>query len=101
MVWPVDEKPDAIMDQLPAEVPIVFSRAEFDEFARLSGDDNPIHIDPAFAAEPKFGRTVAHGMLIFAATQAALTRTAFSIACGSSPGLRPPRRRATRYGLRR
>lgn len=64
------------MDQLPAEVPIVFSQAEFDEFARLSGDDNPIHVDPSFAAETKFGRTVAHGMFIFAATQAAVTRIA-------------------------
>ena len=24
-----------------------FSQGDFDEFARLSGDDNPIHVDPA------------------------------------------------------
>jgi 3-hydroxybutyryl-CoA dehydratase len=43
----------------------VFTQADFDEFARLSGDDNPIHVDPAFAARTKFGRTVAHGMFLY------------------------------------
>lgn len=42
-----------------------FTPADFDAFARLSGDDNPIHVDPAFAARTKFGRTVAHGMLLY------------------------------------
>jgi acyl dehydratase len=39
---------------------------DFDRFARLSGDDNPIHVDPAFSARTSFGRTVAHGMLLYA-----------------------------------
>lgn len=41
-----------------------FSQADFDRFARLSGDANRIHVDPAFAAQTRFGRTVAHGMLL-------------------------------------
>ena len=41
------------------------TQAEFDAFARVSGDDNPIHVDPAFSARTRFGRTVAHGMLIY------------------------------------
>jgi acyl dehydratase len=41
-----------------------FSQADFDRFAALSGDDNPIHVDPAFSARTKFGRTVAHGVLL-------------------------------------
>lgn len=42
-----------------------FSQAEFNEFACLSGDDNPIHVDPYFAAKSAFGRPVAHGMLLY------------------------------------
>jgi acyl dehydratase len=38
---------------------------EFDRFARVSGDDNPIHVDPEFSARTAFGRTVSHGMLIY------------------------------------
>ena len=41
------------------------TQAEFDAFARVSGDDNPIHVDPAFSARTRFGRTVSHGMLIY------------------------------------
>ena len=41
-----------------------FSQADFDAFARLSGDNNPIHTDPDFAARSRFGRTVAHGLLL-------------------------------------
>ena len=41
------------------------TQAEFDAFAQVSGDDNPIHVDPAFSARTTFGRTVSHGMLIY------------------------------------
>lgn len=41
-----------------------FSQADFDAFAALSGDDNPIHVDPDFSARTRFGRTVAHGALL-------------------------------------
>ena len=40
-------------------------QADFERFALLSGDDNPIHVDPEFAARTGFGRTVAHGMLLY------------------------------------
>ena len=42
-----------------------FSQSDFNRFAALSGDDNPIHVDPAFSARTKFGRTVAHGMFLY------------------------------------
>lgn len=37
---------------------------DFDRFAKLSGDDNPIHVDPGFSATTRFGCTVAHGVLL-------------------------------------
>jgi acyl dehydratase len=51
-----------------------FTQEDFERFARLSGDDNPIHVDPIYAAGTRFGRPVAHGMLLFAAAQAAINR---------------------------
>ena len=53
---------------------------EFRAFARLSGDDNPIHTDPAYAVTHPFGRPVSHGMLIKARLWA-LARQA-----GAEPG---------------
>lgn len=41
------------------------TQAEFDRFAQVSGDDNPIHVDPDFSARTTFGRTVSHGMLLY------------------------------------
>ena len=43
----------------------VLLQSDFDRFAALTGDDNPIHCDPAFAASSHFGATVAHGMLLY------------------------------------
>ena len=40
------------------------TQADFDRFAALSGDDNPIHVDRAFSARTRFGRTVSHGILL-------------------------------------
>ncbi len=42
-----------------------FTQENFDLFAKLSRDDNPIHVDPEFAATTRFGRTVAHGMMLY------------------------------------
>jgi acyl dehydratase len=56
------------------DVSLVFTQEQFDEFARLSGDDNPIHVDATFAAGTRFGRTVAHGMFLFSVMSAALAR---------------------------
>lgn len=52
----------------------VFSQSDFDRFAALSGDDNPIHVDPTFAATTRFGRTVAHGMLLYGIISSAIER---------------------------
>jgi acyl dehydratase len=50
-----------------------FDQRDFDRFAALSGDDNPIHVDPGFAGRTRFGRTVCHGMLLYSTICRALT----------------------------
>ncbi|RUA29746.1 MAG: transcriptional regulator [Chloroflexi bacterium] len=35
-------------------------------YAKASGDDNPLHLDPEFAAKTQFGEIIAHGMLTLA-----------------------------------
>ncbi|WP_436637481.1 MaoC/PaaZ C-terminal domain-containing protein [Microbaculum sp. FT89] len=49
-------------------------QADFDRFAELSGDDNPIHVDPDFSARTRFGRTVSHGMLLYSRVWALIRR---------------------------
>lgn len=43
----------------------ILTQEDFDRFAALSWDDNPIHCDPVFAAKSHFGGTVSHGMLLY------------------------------------
>jgi len=56
------------MDQLTGTIfrrERVLTQDDFDQFARLSGDHNPIHVDPDFSRSSKFGATVAHGMFLY------------------------------------
>lgn len=53
----------------------VLTQLDFNRFAALSGDDNPIHCDPAFARTTHFGATVAHGMFLFSLLSAQITRS--------------------------
>ncbi len=41
------------------------TEADIVNFAGLSGDFSPIHVDHAFAKTTPFGRPIAHGLLIF------------------------------------
>ena len=59
----------------------VGDRAEFEKavtpedialFAQVSGDTNPLHRDPEYAAKTRFGECIAHGMLTAGFISAAL-----------------------------
>ena len=41
-------------------------------YAAVSGDDNPLHLDPRVAAQAGFAAPLAHGMLVMAAFEPAL-----------------------------
>ncbi|MEM6801803.1 MAG: MaoC family dehydratase [Bacteroidota bacterium] len=40
-----------------------FTQAEVEAFAQVSGDDNPIHLDEAYAAKTSFKKPIMHGFL--------------------------------------
>ncbi len=60
-----------------AELVRSIDQAVIDRYAQVSGDHNPLHTDPAFAARSQFGGTVAHGMLLLAYVSETLAQ-----ACG-------------------
>ena len=45
---------------------------EVQAFAAISGDHNPLHLDPEYAATTVFGECIAHGMLTGALVSAAI-----------------------------
>lgn len=49
-------------------------QAMVDAYAEVSGDRNPLHIDPKFAATTPYGKPIAHGFMTLAWLSDALTR---------------------------
>jgi 3-hydroxybutyryl-CoA dehydratase len=54
---------DEITVGMSASVSKTITATDVYDFARLTGDNNPIHIDEAYAATTPFKGRVAHGML--------------------------------------
>ena len=46
-----------------AELVRTVLEADIEAFAAVTGDNNPVHLDAAFAATTSFGERIAHGML--------------------------------------
>ena len=55
-----------------AEITKTISEEDVATFARISGDEQPLHLDNAYAAKTRFKRRVAHGMLSAGLISAAL-----------------------------
>jgi len=49
-----------------------FTDEDVRTFARISQDENPVHLDDAFAAGTRFGKRIVHGMLTAALISAAI-----------------------------
>ncbi len=45
------------------ERPVRFTQEQVIQFAALTGDDNPLHLDADYAATTNFKRPIIHGML--------------------------------------
>ena len=57
--------PDAIKSDLP-QLRRTLTQGQLEEYSEVSGDHNPLHLDPEFAAGTQFGGIIAHGMLTLA-----------------------------------
>lgn len=73
------------------------TQEKINRYAPASGDLNPLHTDPAFAAGTQFGGTIAHGMLVLAYLSEMLT-AAFGEAWLASGRLKVRFRAPTRPG---
>jgi 3-hydroxybutyryl-CoA dehydratase len=52
----------------------LLTEADVRAFADLTGDDNPIHVDPAYAATTRFGKPIVHGVLLLGIVSKVLGR---------------------------
>jgi 3-hydroxybutyryl-CoA dehydratase len=81
---------------LPA-VAKTLTQEKINRYAKVSGDGNPLHTDPDFAATTQFGGTIAHGMLVLAYISE-LMMAAFGGAWSTSGRLKVRFRGAARPG---
>jgi 3-hydroxybutyryl-CoA dehydratase len=72
--YPALAPPALVVGQELGPLVRTVTQERIDQYAAASGDYNPIHVDPAFAARSPFGGTVAHGMLLLAYLSTLLTR---------------------------
>src|SRR5262245_11313817 len=54
---------DELSEGQSAEITRVVGAGDLEAFAAVSGDNNPVHLDEAYARTTTFGGRIAHGML--------------------------------------
>lgn len=59
----------AALPELQREI----TQQKINRYAFVSGDGNPLHVDPEFAGKTQFQGTIAHGMLVLAYLSEMLT----------------------------
>lgn len=62
----------SVGDKITFSKPI--TTEEVHEFAGVSGDTNPLHLNDDYAADTQFGEPIVHGMLLTGLVSAALAR---------------------------
>ena len=55
---------DEIMVGVKTKFTVQINESTINEFARISGDHNPLHMDEQYTAKTQFGKRVCHGMLL-------------------------------------
>ena len=55
---------DEIMLGVKVKFTVTITESIINEFARISGDYNPLHMDEQYASKTQFGKRVCHGMLL-------------------------------------
>ncbi len=61
---PLDYSFDEIAIGLKHSFDVIINDEIVDNFAKISGDFNPLHMDEQYAIKTKFGKRVCHGMLL-------------------------------------
>ncbi|MBN1368123.1 MAG: MaoC family dehydratase N-terminal domain-containing protein [Dehalococcoidales bacterium] len=60
-------RPDDLLIGMPLkELKKLIKQDSINMYAEVSGDKNPIHLDPEFGKKMQLGGTIAHGMIILA-----------------------------------
>jgi 3-hydroxybutyryl-CoA dehydratase len=59
--------------------PRELTEERFRQFAAMTGDAHPIHYDPAYAAKTRFGKPIAHGLLLTSLTALGATSMSASL----------------------
>jgi 3-hydroxybutyryl-CoA dehydratase len=76
----MDEKVGSILDRLGVDAGYrtvhekVITEADIDQFAALSGDVNPVHLDEQYAGKTVFGGRIAHGAFSLSLLSAAMAK---------------------------